>query len=179
MSPEGLPMAYLAYIKIPNVTKDVAKLLVREERFEIVFHERPTRESLGLPDDAKARKDVKSWKARVRNDPMKQEELTLTTWLMRPRDLIHPDCVRVLPAATKEGDVLGPIEVCIRCRLSNTTVEKEIAAINKLRKDDPRRIDLQPKRDLLCGSTFSIDRFVDLFEGLSDEDMEELIEGLT
>jgi hypothetical protein len=110
---------------------------------------------------------------------MKQKGNTLMAWLVRPRDPSHPECARELSAAKEEGDELPPIEAYVRCTLSNTTVKKELAATNNLCKGKANRKDLQRKRSLLCGSDFPIDRFVDLFEGLSDVKMAILIEELT
>ena len=181
MSSEGKPMAYLACLTLTDNKRVVVKMLIKAGRFQIVFEKKPTRTSLGLADDAKEPKDIPGWEARVRDDPMDitPPSCSLVVWLMRPRNTQHSEHNRDLPARKKGDKELPPSMAYVRGNLSDKTLKKELAAINMLRRAPDHRVNITSKCDLLCGSDFSVKHFLDLFEGLSEEQMADVVQDMT
>ena len=179
-STEGLPMAYLALLTIPDLDRDVRKILSKAEKFHIVFVPRPTRENLGLTVDDQVPADALGWNARVRQDPMRQFGSFMTIWLTRPHDTEHPHYNLELPAFQKKASgKAGGVQVYIRYRPSDLTVRRELDALNIIRKGGNYQKVLVRKRDLLCGRNFTLFREVNLLDGLTEAQTATVTRNLT
>ena len=172
---------YLAYLRFPDFA-EAKRIIISAGKGLITWDPPPyvKPQSELAPNEKPAKDDASGWRAYVLTDTLIQEGAHITILLVRPQFPDNKTMEQEMPLTYDLGDTVQSQLVYYKIAKDTKTTKSLLKSLDQLRpKNTPGDQNAEMKRAVLCGRDQTQFRMVDLLEGLTDNEIDELTKDLT